>query len=181
MKNALFLTTALAVFALTSNAMADSSATSSANGKIFAKIVAPVEITDATDSGTGLNFGTMLNKSNSVTVATNGNRSETSGVNGLVASSPHAGQHTITGPESTKVTVKLGATTATVSNGSNTMNVTNLGIASEKDANTGGQSVEVETDGSTTGKKLYVGGTLAVTEGQAAGDYIGTYTVTATY
>ena len=155
---------ALAVAFLPGLAMA---ATATGTGDAKAKIVNPVEIQKTQD----LNFGTMLGKANTVTVSSAGARSASDGT-GLVndSNTPTAGILQVTGPNNQPITVTLPGS-ATVRSGNNSMEISNFSSP---------ESGERTLDG--TGKlTINIGGDLAVTEGQAAGDYTGTYTITVTY
>ena len=155
---------ALAVALLPGLAMA---ATSTGTGDAKAKIVQPVTVTSTQD----LNFGTMLGKANTVTVSSSGSRTATDNT-ALVTDSntPTAGVFSVTGPNSQPITVTL-PVNATVSSSTNSMTISNLNSP---------QSGSQTLDG-TGNLTINIGGDLAVTEGQAVGDYTGSYTITVTY
>ena len=155
---------ALAVAFLPGLAMA---ATATGTGDAKAKIVNPVEVTETQD----LNFGTMLGKANTVTVSSSGTRTASDN-SGLVTDSnkPTAGVFQVSGPNNQPITVSLPANT-TVSSSTNSMTISGF-----NSPQSGSQSLD------NAGKlTINIGADLGVTEGQAAGDYAGSYTITVTY
>ncbi len=165
MKN-IYLLTAISVLALSGTEVWAASET--ATGDIKATIVQPLTVTQ--QGSDGLNFGVMLNKANDVTVDTAGNRSATNSA-GLVGGDTgvQAGKFDIAGPADHTVTVSTDKA-ATVSSGSATMEVGTFQLSNS--------SVKLSPEGK---GEFSVGATLTVAEGQAAGEYSGNYTVTATY
>ena len=142
-------------------------ASTNGSGTGKAKIVQPVTATSTQD----LNFGTMLGKANTVTVSTSGTRTATDGTS-LVNdnNTASAGVFSVTGPNNQPITVSL-PSSATVTSSTNSMTISNF--TSDK---SGSQTLD-----NTGALTINIGGDLAVTEGQATGDYTGSYTITITY
>ena len=162
---------------VTMNSAEVMAASSSATGTAKAKIIEPITITAATANDKVLNFGTILSSSaHNVTVGTEGNRTSTVEGNLVndTSNAPSAGEFTITSSVARNITLTL-PSSATISGGSSSTNLTVSNFVSNPAAGTGTVSVIA---GDTTVK---VGATLAVTQGAAAGDYTGTYPVTISY
>ncbi len=115
-----------------------------------------------------MNFGTISTSgtAGTVTLSPAGARSSTLAYYGT----SKAGVFTITGEPSTALTVSFG--NGTLSNGANTMALTNFTTSSTP------ASTTTDSSGNLT---LNVGADLAVAANQASGTYTGTYTVTISY
>ena len=138
-------------------------------GNISAKIVAPVTVTETQ----GLDFGTILAPTDSaktVTISTDGSRSD-GGSGILVNTNPgKAGLFNVTGADSQTMTIKVPNTVTLTSTGGGSMTVNNFVTEPDSELTLSGTSGQIK-----------VGADLAVSQGQAEGDYTGTYTVTVSY
>ena len=164
MKKNLLLTVAVAVLALGSSAA--QAAEESATGNIKAKIVAPVSISEQ-DS---LDFGTMIAPtytSKKVTIATNGTRSGDSSI--LVGNGGQAGLFNVTGADRQSMTISVTDST-TLTGAGDPMTVNNFVTEPASTLTLTGTSGQIK-----------VGADLTVGQGQAEGDYTGTYEVTVSY
>lgn len=168
MKKIILMTTVFATVFAVSNAFAESTAEGTGTAK--AKIVAPVEVTKTQN----LNFGTIAKSTSANTVTlTNAGARSAAVANTLINDSTETkGIMTITGPESTSVTIQeIADTTVTGPTGSTPMAVT--------DFNTNPSGTVVL--GSTGAQAVDVGAKLAVGANQTEGEYSGSYTVQVTY
>lgn len=151
------------------NAMA---ANLSETGHINARIVDPVSVTEDVQ----LNFGAILPGANTVTLDTGNSRSATvtSNLVGVGYSTAKSGKWTITGPVGAKPNVTTSdSATLTLVGGEATMLVDNFTNNSTNSPISGaGATGEVEVG---------VGAKLHVEDGQAPGNYEGTYTVMISY
>ena len=164
MKKNLLLTVAVAVLALGSSAA--QAAEESATGNIKAKIVAPVSISEQE----ALDFGTMIaptDTSKKVTIATNGTRSGDSSI--LVGNGGKAGLFNVTGADRQSMTISVTDST-TLTGAGDPMTVNNFVTEPASTLTLTGTSGQIK-----------VGADLTVGQGQAEGDYTGTYEVTVSY
>lgn len=138
------------------------------NGKIAVKIVSAISIKHT--AGQRLNFGTIMNRANTITISNNGVRSAEN-FSYLVDSESAPDEFKVSGPDGKSVTISL-PESAVVNNtaGSGTMVVS---------AFTSDRSGSQTLDGSDLVVK--VGGTLVVADNQIEGNYTGSYTVTVSY
>ena len=154
---ALLATVVVALSSLSSVAMA-----ASVSGTANAQVLAPIAIT----AGANLNFGTIAgNTAGTVIISTGGVRSFTGGVVGTSAAVA-AGVFNVTGTGNATFAITYPGSFNVV-NGANTMAVT----------------VNGATTGTLAGGAVSfpVGGTLTVGAAQAAGAYVGTYSMTVEY
>ena len=138
-------------------------------GNISAKIVAPVTVTETQ----GLDFGTILAPTDSaktVTISTGGSRSD--GDSGILVKTNegHAGLFDVKGADSQTMTITVPNTVTLTSTGGGSMTVNNFVTEPANKLTLSGTSGQIK-----------VGADLAVSQGQAVGDYAGTYTVTVSY
>lgn len=139
-------------------------------GNISAKIVAPVTVTE----NQRLDFGTILAPTDSaktVKISTDGSRSDgDSGI--LVNTNPgHAGLFDVKGADSQTMTITVPDTVTLTSTGGSSMTVNNFAT----------EPANKKLTLSGTSGQIKVGADLTVSQGQAEGDYTGTYTVTVSY
>ena len=131
-----------------------------------------IEISNTKD----LNFGSMLaTTAHNVVIGYNGSRSgNNSYLINDTSNVPQAGEFVISNQGSSAKTVQISLpSSTTVTNGSNSMTVSNFTSNQPLQSN-----VSVPANGSIT---VNVGATLAVTAGLPAGNYTGTYSATVNY
>lgn len=169
MNKFLFPLTAVALCFTAHQAMA-ATATASTPANARAKIIAPLTVTASTTDE--LNFGTMLAGDRTVTVTPAGVRSATADETLLVKDNTEkAGKFTVTNSGSA-VTGQISLPpSATVSNGTKTLNVNHFTSNPAADTDVSfGASTEIS-----------VGASLDVTADATEGSYTGTYNVTINY
>ena len=138
-------------------------------GNISAKIVAPVTVTETQ----GLDFGTILAPTDSaktVTISTAGSRSDDGSGILVNTNKGKAGLFNVTGADSQTMTIEVPNTVTLNSTGGGSMTVNNFVTEPANNLTLSGTSGQIK-----------VGADLAVSQGQAEGDYTGTYTVTVSY
>lgn len=144
-------------------------AEASNTGHISAKIVAPVTVTETH----GLDFGTILAPTDSakkVTISTDGSRSD--GGSGILVKTNEgkAGLFDVTGAENQSMKINVPSSATLTSKEGGSMTVNNFVTEPANNLTLSGTSGQIK-----------VGADLAVSQGQAEGDYTGTYTVTVSY
>lgn len=152
-------------FAQTANAV---------TGNAYAVLVSPISISETT----ALNFGSISNGltagSSTVVVNNDGVTATTYGANlAKVGATDTRGVFAVSGSGALAYTVTIPAST-TITDGSTTMNVAFTTRTASSGVGTGG----VLSGGADT---VYVGGTLTVSNTNAAGSYSGTYSITVAY
>ena len=157
----------LFLFALVMGSQNVWAATAQGTGTISAQIVSALSV----DESKMLNFGTMTGEAGVISVNTSGTRSSTTG--NLVedtSNSPSEGEMLIYGP--LNQVVYIGTISDTViTSGINSMNVTNF-----QTDHSGSMTLT-----SNNGNPVKIGAQLTVSDGQASGNYTGSYTLTVTY
>lgn len=138
-------------------------------GNIRAKIVAPVTVTETQ----GLDFGTILAPTDSakkVTISTDGSRSDDG--SGILVNTNigKAGLFNVTGAEKQSMKINVPSSATLTGTGSDKMTVDNFVTEPANNLTLSGTSGQIK-----------VGADLTVSQGQAEGDYTGTYTVTVSY
>ncbi len=158
MNKYILLSATALVAVLSFNAKAADSATGTAQVEVVKSI-------DIEHTGTALNFGSVYARDgNTVTIGTNGNRSEGEGYG-----TTSADQFTISGPSGRSVTVAFPASAAMTKTGGGTLTAT---LTPSQTGSITLTSTDVVID---------VGGTVAITSSTPLGSYSGTYNVTITY
>lgn len=160
-RNSLFA--AAAVVGLAAFGISDADA-ASANGTANATIVTAIGIT----AGNTLEFGSIGNATNTVTVSAAGLRTATDATQ-LAGGAPQAASFNVSGDGATAYTITLPAS-ATIASGGNTMTVNNF----THDAG-GAPALVAGADSFNVGADLVVGAA------QVAGAYTGTFAVIVNY
>lgn len=137
----------------------------STTGTANATIVSALSVTAG---GTPLEFGTIGNAANTVTVDTTGARSATDATQ-LAGGTPTAADFNVTGNASTAYSISIPATTIT--DGTTVLTVNNF-------THDAGATPTLSAGGADT---FNVGADLIVTAGATTGAYTGTFTVTVNY
>jgi len=175
MSKTLFIAAAVAaVAAISSPALAQSSASTTGTGSIT--IIRPLTITKNAD----LKFGTVVRPgtgSGTAVVSAAGARSVTGGVVGLASGdTPAAAQFTVAGEGGQSVSVTIPAS-FTMANGSDSLTVTTSNNL------TGSAASQTLSNalGAAGSLVFNVGGSVPITSTSATGLYSGTFTVSAAY
>jgi len=171
MKRTIGAFAALSLVAFAAPALAQSSASNTANAT--ALIIRPITVSN----GGTLAFGTLVRGAGTAVVSTAGVRTVTGAVVALASTTPSAASFTVGGEGGQLVTVSVGALTlANLTSGSPSDNLPVTLAAT----NTGSQTLSgaLNTAGSLT---VAVGGTVILTATTTPGAYSGSFTVTAAY
>lgn len=153
----------LALLALDANAASSVSDT----GQVKAKVVVPVTVTHTANSA--INFGTIVNQAQDVSVSTTGERTGTNVIED--SNTPTADEFTVAGPTGVAYTIQDPGSTDLIS-GSNTISVNSFVTDPAKATShtlSGSQTVRVGATAHLTGDTV------------AADDYAGTYTLQVNY
>ncbi len=143
---------------------------------VKAIVLAPVDVTQTQS----LNFGSLTEASaGTLAVGVAGGAPVAGGGVTSIGGTIQPGGFKLVGTTARNITVTAPNSVA-VSNGTATMNVTGISIASPGPANTTTGTLTT-TLGAATVSNYRLGGTLNVGAGQATGTYTGTVTVTANY
>ena len=170
MKNLFLLSTVAAITLFAFNANAGSA---EGQGTIGAKIVKQIEVKEVKAGAKGMYFGTWTNKSNTITLGTDGNATGTDQTARVNASGDpsRAGEFNIEGPADVEISqISVKNTSEKIKSGENEMTVSDFNL--DKTSGT------IGADGKLNVK---VGAKLAVAANQEPGDYTGSYTVQVTY
>lgn len=139
--------------------------TATTNGSATAEVVIPISVTNTAD----LDFGAITPNGSAAVVSMSAAGSRTGSADVLIGGgSPNAAAFTVAGDADRAFTFTLPAGEATLASGLDEMTVDTW--TSDAPATVTGGSVSVN-----------VGGALHVAAAQPAGDYTGTFAVTATY
>lgn len=140
-----------------------------ADGTATATVIAPITVT----SGDDLEFGSFAaNGAGTVTIGADGSRTSSGDVVEVTADAGGVGTFTLGGEPSTSYSVTLPSGSITLSD--------TLGLNSMSAGSFTADNLTGSLDGTGAGS-LSVGATLEVADGQAAGDYSGTFTVSVDY
>lgn len=164
MRNLVLLSTVAALVALTSfNAKATTNVT--ANGEAKVSIVDAVAMTH--DNSAALDFGTAMSAINHTITIDPSDGSQTSSDTGQIVATGGRDHFTVTVPANMTLNISLPA---------------NLSLGTGLSVTSFTSSPASSISATKTGPNdIYVGGTLAVTQGAATGDYTQSYTLTISY
>ena len=171
MKNLKFITLAIAILGFTSISFAQTNPTVSATAAAGANIIAPIAITKNVDMNFG-NIAPSATVAGTVTLATNGTRTNSGASLPAVEGTVAAAQFTVTGEGDSAFTISMPADNAIKLVGAGTdMNLTGF-------TNDAGGATSALITGT---KVINVGATLHVGQSQAAGAYTANFAVTVNY
>jgi hypothetical protein len=159
--------------AIAAAASAPSALAANTNVSAAGKIVTPINIT----AGNNLSFGDFANGAGTVVLSTSGSRTVT-GSPALIGTASSVATFTITGDTGLGFTIDYSGTSTSLSNGTDT-----IAFTPASDLSAAGATATTVGTGTLTGgtQTLYVGGTLTLVGGEAAGDYTGTVSATVEY